>query len=105
MIQLFKSLFGIGPKIDYKGMVQQGAVIIDVRTKEEFTSGHIKGSKNIPLNNINNCKNILSDKQKTYILCCASGMRSGNAKNILKSKGYASVHNAGSWRSLNNKLQ
>lgn len=104
MVQLFKSLFGIGPKTDYKVLTNQGAVIIDVRTKEEFKSGHIKGSKNIPLNNINNSNNILNDKHKTYILCCASGMRSGNAKNILKSKGYTNVHNAGSWRSLSNKL-
>lgn len=102
MIQLLKSIFGIGPKTNYKSLVAQGAVIVDVRTKEEFKSGHIKGSKNIPLNTIHNS---LKDKQKTYILCCASGIRSGSAKNTLKSKGFFNVHNAGSWKSLNNKLQ
>ncbi|WP_339610140.1 rhodanese-like domain-containing protein [uncultured Planktosalinus sp.] len=102
MIQQLKSIFGIGPKANYKNLLAQGAVIIDVRTKEEFKSGHIKGSKNIPLNTITNS---LNDKQKTYILCCASGIRSGSAKNTLKSKGFLNIYNAGSWKSLNNKLQ
>lgn len=104
MIQLIKNLFGIGPKTDYKALVQQGAEIIDVRTKGEFLSGHIKGSKNIPLNTLNNSFKSLNDKEKTYLLCCASGMRSGSAKNILKSNGYSNVYNAGSWQRLKSKL-
>lgn len=104
MIQILKNLFGLGPKTDYKALIQQGAEIIDVRTKVEFTSGHIKGSKNIPLNTLNNNLKQLKDKEKTYLLCCASGMRSGSAKSIMKSKGYNNVYNAGSWQSLNNKL-
>ncbi|HRB19894.1 MAG TPA: rhodanese-like domain-containing protein, partial [Chitinophagales bacterium] len=43
-----KSLLGFGPKVDYKQLLQEGAVIIDVRTKAEYQSGHIKGSMNIP---------------------------------------------------------
>ncbi len=104
MIQLFKNLFGLGPKTDYKALVHQGAEIIDVRTKGEFVSGHIKGSKNIPLNTLNNNLKLLKNKEKTYLLCCASGMRSGSAKNILKSNGYNNVFNAGSWQSLKTKL-
>jgi rhodanese-related sulfurtransferase len=104
MIQILKNLFGLGPKTDYKALIQQGAEIIDVRTKGEFTSGHIKGSKNIPLNTLNNNLKQLKDKEKTYLLCCASGMRGGSAKSIMKSKGYNNVFNAGSWQSLNNKL-
>ncbi len=104
MIQILKNLFGLGIKTDYKTLLQQGAEIIDVRTKGEFASGHIKGSKNIPLNTLNNKLNLLKDKEKTYLLCCASGMRSGSAKSILKSKGYSNIYNAGSWQSLNNKL-
>ncbi|MEX2349961.1 MAG: rhodanese-like domain-containing protein [Flavobacteriaceae bacterium] len=104
MIPFLKNLIGLGSKIDYKALVNQGAEIIDVRTKGEFASGHIKGSKNIPLNTLNNNLKLFKDKEKTYLLCCASGMRSGSAKSILKSKGYSNVHNAGSWQSLNNKL-
>lgn len=104
MIQLFKNLLGLGPKTDYKALVEQGAEIIDVRTKGEFTSGNIKGSKNIPLNSITTQLKQLKDKDKTYLLCCASGMRSGSAKSILKSNGYSNVFNAGSWQSLKSKL-
>lgn len=104
MIQLFKNLFGLGSKTDYKALVQQGAEIIDVRTKGEFALGHIKGSKNIPLNTLNNNLKILKDKEKIYLLCCASGMRSGNAKNILKSHGFNNVYNAGSWQILKTKI-
>jgi phage shock protein E len=104
MIQIFKNLFGLGPQTDYKALVQQGAEIVDVRTKGEFVSGHIKGSKNIPLNTLNNNLKHFKDKDKPYILCCASGMRSGSAKSILKSKGFTNVHNGGSWQSLQNKI-
>lgn len=104
MLQSLKNLFGFGPKTDYKALVQQGAEIIDVRTKGEFVSGHIKGSKNIPLNTLNSNLKQLKDKNKAYILCCASGMRSGSAKSILKSYGYTEVYNGGGWQSLQNKL-
>jgi phage shock protein E len=104
MIQALKNLFGFGSKTDYKALLQQGAEIIDVRTKGEFVAGHIKGSKNIPLNTIGN-QNHLKDKEKQYILCCASGMRSGSAKSILKSKGFTNVYNGGGWQSLQNKIK
>jgi len=48
MFSFFKKLFG--PGTDYKLLVQNGAVIIDVRSPQEFDNGHIKGSKNIPVN-------------------------------------------------------
>jgi phage shock protein E len=104
MIQTLKNLFGLDPKIDYKALLQQGAEIIDVRTKGEFVSGHIKGSRNIPLNTINSSLKQLKDKNKPYILCCASGMRSGTAKSILLAEGFTNVHNGGGWQSLKNKL-
>lgn len=66
MIQSLKNLFGFGPKTDYKALVQQGAEIIDVRTKGEFVSGHIKGSKNIPLNTLSSNLKQLKDKNKAY---------------------------------------
>lgn len=103
MIQQLKNLFGIGPKVDYKGLMQNGAQVIDVRSKEEFQSGHIKGSVNIPLQSLqNNFSKIKKDKP--VITCCASGMRSASAKSLLKSNGYNEVHNGGGWMSLQNKI-
>lgn len=99
MIDFFKKLFG-GSKTDYAALIANGAIIIDVRSKQEYASGHIKGSVNIPVDQIATQINKLKDKNKTIITCCASGMRSGSAKMILKSKGYNNVYNGGSWFSL-----
>ncbi|MFD2518971.1 rhodanese-like domain-containing protein [Salinimicrobium flavum] len=105
MFESIKRLFGIGgPKADFPEMVNNGAIIIDVRTKSEFMGGHIKGSKNIPVNSLRSNLTKFRDKDKPIITCCASGMRSASAKNLLESHGYTSVYNAGSWRSLQNKL-
>ena len=99
---LFGKLFG-GPSVDLKELVKQGAQIIDVRTPGEFQGGHIKGSVNIPLQTLDKNMGKIR-KDKPVITCCASGMRSGSAKSILKSKGYE-VHNGGGWMSLQSKLR
>ena len=48
MLDFIKKLFG-GKSVDYKELVRNGAQIIDVRTPAEFSNGHIRNSKNIPL--------------------------------------------------------
>ena len=104
MISIIKSLFGIGPKTNFTELVQQGALILDVRTKGEYASGHINGSVNIPVEQLANNLNKLKDKKRIIITCCASGMRSASAKGILTSNGFSTVHNGGAWQSLNRKL-
>jgi rhodanese-related sulfurtransferase len=104
MINTIKNLFGISSKTDYAQLVKEGAIILDVRSKREFESGHIRGSMNIPVEQLLNNLNKLKDKRKPIITCCASGMRSASAKNLLKSKGYSEVYNGGGWRSLQNRL-
>lgn len=103
MLNLIKSIFGIGPKVDFKELMKNGAQIIDVRSKGEYSSGHIKGSINIPLDSLSGNLNKIK-KDKPVITCCASGMRSASAKGILKSKGYTEVHNGGGWHSLKAKI-
>jgi rhodanese-related sulfurtransferase len=104
MIDTLKKLLGFGPKVDYKLLVQNGAQIIDVRTKGEYASGHINGSINIPLNEISkHAKKI--NKEKAIITCCASGMRSAGAKSTLLSMGFKEVHNGGGWMNLNGKVE
>ncbi|MFD0975330.1 rhodanese-like domain-containing protein [Salinimicrobium gaetbulicola] len=103
MLTALKNLFGLGEQPEYSEMIKNGGVIIDVRTKKEYTSGHIKGSKNIPLNSLsNNLKKL--NKHQTVITCCASGMRSASAKSILQANGFTDVYNGGGWRNLQNKL-
>lgn len=65
----------------------KGANIIDVRTRDEYQSYHIAGSKNVPLDDIMSEKTKL-DINKKYYIVCQSGARSGTACNILASKGY-----------------
>jgi phage shock protein E len=104
MIQFIKNLLDFGPKVDYSELVKNGAIIIDVRTKGEYASGHIKGALNISVDSLKNNLNLLKDKNKTIITCCASGIRSASAKNILTSNGYTKVYNGGGWHSLQNKI-
>lgn len=104
MISTLKKIFGIGPKTNYAELVKNGAIIIDVRSKGEYSSGHIKGSVNIPVDQLRSNLNKLKDKNKPIITCCASGMRSASAKSMLKASGYKEVHNGGSWGGLQNRL-
>jgi rhodanese-related sulfurtransferase len=98
---IFKLLFG--PKIDFKKHVNEGAIILDVRTPSEFAQGHIKGSVNIPLQNLKQNLGKISEN-KVIITCCASGMRSGSAKTLLRSNGYPEVYNGGGWMQLERKI-
>jgi rhodanese-related sulfurtransferase len=100
-MSLLKKLFG-GTSVDFKTLVKEGAMIIDVRSPAEFNGGHIKGAVNIPLQAIQSSFNKIP-KNKVIITCCASGMRSGSAKSLLKAAGY-NVHNGGGWMSLKSKL-
>ncbi|MEY3188623.1 MAG: hypothetical protein RIT41_1158 [Bacteroidota bacterium] len=101
MFSFFKKLFG--PGTDYKLLVQNGAVIIDVRSPQEFDNGHIKGSKNIPVNIIQRELNTIKKMGKPIITVCQSGARSGMAKGILKRAGIE-VYNGGSWFGLRSKI-
>jgi rhodanese-related sulfurtransferase len=104
MIQALKKLLGLGPKTDWKALMQQGAIIVDVRTRAEYQGGHIKGSVNIPLQNLADNLSKLK-KGKPIITCCASGMRSASAKSILASHRFTKVYNGGGWASLQHKLR
>ena len=101
-MSILGKLFGM-KSVDYKQLVKEGAVIVDVRTPAEYQGGHIKGSINVPLQSLQGSLGKIP-KNKTVITCCASGMRSASAKSILKSNGYTSVHNGGGWSSLQSKL-
>lgn len=103
MITTLKNMLGFGPAQNYQELINKGAQIVDVRTRGEFSSGHIKGSINIPLNELSVHAKKLK-QNKPIIVCCASGMRSASAKSTLSSMGFTDVYNGGGWASLNNKL-
>ena len=86
-----------GPTEDYAKLFAKGAIIVDVRSKQEFQSGHAKGSKNIPLNRLSD--NLKALQGKEVILVCRSGARSGQAKSILDRYGIK-TYNAGAWQNV-----
>jgi phage shock protein E len=100
-MSFLKKLFGPGP--DFKTMMANGAIILDVRSPGEFSGGHIKGSKNVPLQQLGAGVKSLP-KDKPIITCCASGMRSASAKSQLKSMGFTHVENGGSWMRLKSQI-
>ncbi|MFN0276312.1 MAG: rhodanese-like domain-containing protein [Chitinophagales bacterium] len=103
MLEFLKKIFSPASVPDYQLLMQKGASIVDVRTKEEFAGGHIRNSINIPLQVLE--KNLSKlPKDKPVITCCASGMRSASAKRIFIAKGYTEVFNGGSWIHLQKKI-
>mgnify|MGYP002075642001 CR=1 FL=1 len=102
MLGFLKKLFG-GSSVNYNELVNNGAIIIDVRSAGEYKSGHISGSKNYPLDIIRTKVTELKKLNKPVITVCRSGARSGVAKGILKSAGIE-AYNGGAWDSLKNKI-
>ncbi|MEM7038390.1 MAG: rhodanese-like domain-containing protein [Bacteroidota bacterium] len=94
---IFSSLFGKGP--DFSALIAAGATIVDVRSPAEFSGGHIEGALNIPLGEVPENMADLKKLGTPVIVCCASGMRSGRAKRMLKAEGIE-VYNGGGWTSL-----
>ncbi len=103
MIELIKKIFKI-KAVNYAQLVKDGAIIVDVRTSGEYSTGHIKGSVNIPVDKIANNSDKLKAKKKPIVTCCASGSRSAMAKSVLKGKGIIEVYNGGSWVRLKAKI-
>lgn len=98
------SMLGLsGKQENVADFMAKGAVIVDVRTPGEFQGGHIKGSKNIPLNVLSDKLSEIKKWNKPVIACCASGMRSAQATSILKNNDVDAM-NGGGWSSLQNKL-
>lgn len=102
MFSFLKKIFG--PGVDFKVLKENGAIILDVRTPQEFDRGHIQGSKNIPLNLIQRELGSLKKTGKPIITVCQSGGRSGMAKSILKSAGIE-TYNGGPWNVLAGKIR
>jgi rhodanese-related sulfurtransferase len=82
-------------------IISQGeGTIVDVRSVEEFRGGHVAGSVNIPLQELDRRINEIQHLKTPVILCCASGNRSGQAERYLQHQGI-DCYNAGSWYDVN----
>ena len=84
------------PKAKLEALLNNGAMLLDVRTKGEFANGHANNSKNIPLDELGESLHTL-DKGQIIVVVCASGMRSSKAVSLMKKNGFSTCYNGGSW--------
>jgi phage shock protein E len=81
-----------------RSFLNQGAAVIDVRSPEEFQSGHLPGAINVPVNDLKQQIPKRFPNQNTVLLLhCHSGVRSGMGKKVLSQLGYSQVFNLGSY--------
>ena len=108
MIGLLNFIFGghADQGVDIPGLIQAGALVIDVRSPGEFSGGHIEGAINIPYDVISlEIGKHASEKDRPIILYCRSGSRASAAKKSLVRMGYAQVVNAASLRNMRRILK
>lgn len=91
------------PELSYE-LVQKGALLMDVRSEGEYASGHVEGAVHIPHTQIAENKDrikslVKGDLSKPVVVYCASGRRSGMAKEQIKQLGYETVVNHGGYSS------
>lgn len=72
-----------------------GAVLVDVRTPQEYRAGHIPGSRNVPLQDIGGAAARLGPRDTPLFLYCLSGARSAQAAGALRRMGYTNITNIG----------
>ncbi len=80
--------------------IKNNAFLVDVRTPEEFAEGHVSGSTNIPLDQVENQLEKFKNHSEIVVFC-RSGNRSGQAKVILENNGFTNVLNGGTWQNVN----
>lgn len=89
------------PAETQKLLKQRNVVVLDVRTPEEFATGHLRGAQNLNFRDPNFPTQLAAlDTIKTYVLYCASGNRSGKAAVLMQEKGFRKLVNAGAFKDL-----
>lgn len=82
-------------------LISMGALLVDVRTPEEFSAGHLEGAINIPHDQtLARLTEYPGDKDRSIVVYCRSGNRSGQAYKILVEQGFAGTHNAGGYEDI-----
>ncbi len=82
-----------------------GAILLDVRTPQEYAEGHIPGSRNIPLQELDRTVKIANHKDTPLFVHCLSGGRSRQAAAVLKQMGYTNVTNIGGIADYHGKVE
>ena len=82
-----------------------GAVLLDVRTPQEYQEGHIPESKNVPLQQLNNVVAVVKNTEIPLFVYCYSGARSRQATGMLQRMGYSKVNNIGGIAAYSGKVE
>lgn len=82
-----------------------GAVLLDVRTPEEYANGHVAGSRNLPLQTIMHVEDEIPEKDTPVFVYCQSGGRSRRAAAFMEKIGYSNVKNIGGVAGYNGQLE
>lgn len=82
-----------------------GAVLLDVRTPEEYAEGHIPGGRNVPLQRLDAVESAVKSKDTPLFVYCLSGARSRQAVSMLRSRGYTNVQNIGGISAYSGKVE
>lgn len=82
-----------------------GAILLDVRTAQEYREGHIPGSQNVPLQQLDKVEDVAENKEGALFVYCYSGARSGQAAARLQRMGYANVYNIGGIAAYRGKVE
>ena len=83
----------------------QGAVLLDVRDRDEYAAGHIPGSVNLPLSQIKSAEDRFPDMDTPLFVYCLSGARSGRAIAALGELGYTKLTNLGGIRAWRGEIE
>jgi len=82
-----------------------GAILLDVRTPQEYREGHIPGSQNVPLQTIDKVASVAENKEVPLFVYCHSGGRSRQAVQLLRQMGYSNVTNIGGIAAYRGKVE
>ena len=83
----------------------ENAVLLDVRTPQEYGEGHIPGSKNVPLQTLDKVRSVVENKDAELFVYCYSGARSNQATVALRQMGYTNVQNIGGIAAYQGKVE
>ncbi|CUB05362.1 rhodanese-like domain-containing protein [Marinomonas fungiae] len=100
IVVLLVGVFGINAAMASKRSdmawqeISKGAMLIDVRTAQEFKAGHLKNAINMPLSTLSKSANPI-DRNTPIVVYCRSGSRASHAKRELYDMGFVNVYNGG----------
>ena len=83
----------------------EGAILVDVRTPQEYREGHIPGSENVPLQQLDKISSVADNKDIPLYVYCYSGGRSRQAASMLQHMGYNNVQNIGGITAYSGKVE